>query len=147
MATESRAASNESATKNALVTVLDIVRTLNGEARFNSCSPVLDAALGSCKFSTELVDGDKYFEQNAMLAANLASKLTALSLNEKIENKVFITRPNVYSMFRTSLVDFEGVNDVKIVFKRFGDKENVAFHASKKLQTKCEDKTDAVFIF
>jgi hypothetical protein len=124
--------------RSTLINVLDIISVLDGSEQLKrACGATLGEILASCHFPAEVIDRDELFESNAILAAHVASKLTALGINERIESKVFLTRTNIYSLLRLSLVDYEDVYDAKVVFTRFNDQDKFMFHAYKNLNTKC----------
>jgi hypothetical protein len=142
--TENRA--TESASQRSVLTnTLDLINILNSNEQFKrTCSVTFSEIFSSCQFAAQVIDDDEFFKINSILAAQIASKLTALIINEKAESKVFLTRPNIYSLLRLSLVDNENVYDAKIVFNRFNDQDKIMFHAYKNLITKCNDLSNRI---
>ena len=112
---------------------LALVKLASGERCF---SPLCNVLLASCEYSASVANlGDEdqvRFERESLAAASLASKLTALSLNEKVEGKVFLSRPNIYSLIKLGLLDYASVYDIKVAFFQ----EKFILHAAKNLNTK-----------
>lgn len=71
-----------------------------------------------------------------MVAARIAGLLTAITFNEKIENKTFLTKTNIYSLLRMNIIENQNIYDAKIAFFRTPEQERLMIHASKSLQDK-----------
>jgi hypothetical protein len=88
----------------------------------------------NCEFPIDIEY--KMFENDALVAARVASYLTGWSINEKLENKIFLTKVNLYSLLRSIVVDNENIYDCKIAFFRMPDQERFIFQATKDFNNK-----------
>ena len=88
----------------------------------------------NCEFPIDIEY--KTFENDALVAARVASYLTGWSINEKLENKMFLTKVNLYSLMRSIVVDNENIYDCKIAFFRMPDQERFIFQATKDFNNK-----------
>jgi hypothetical protein len=131
--------SSKDQSKNLFMKLLTVEK-LARKHSIQFCLSSLCSLFKNCEFPIDIEY--KMFESDAMVAARYAAFLTASSINEKLESKVYLTKVNLYSMLRQIVVDNENIYDSKIAFLRMPDQERFIFEATKDLNNRVIEVND-----
>lgn len=129
---EGNSTKNES--RHLFLDILRMVKIINSHSEFKYCISALCNLFKNCAFPINIEY--KNFEDVAMVAARVAALLTAITYNEKLENKTYLTKANINSLMRLTVVDNDNIYDSKIAFFRNANQERFMFQASKNVETR-----------
>ncbi|CAF0705407.1 unnamed protein product [Brachionus calyciflorus] len=116
-------------TKHLFLDILDLVKLANSHSKIKFCAASICSLFKNCEFPIDIEY--KNFENDAMVAARTASLLTGLTLNEKLENKTFLSKSNLYTLLRLSISEYDNIYDAKIAFLRSAEEDRLIIHATK----------------
>ena len=126
--------SSNNDTKNLFLDLLRLVKLAKSHSKTELCFISICDLFKNCEFPLNIEY--KTFESDALVAARLASLLTSYTFNEKLDDKVYLTKANIYSMLRLSITEYDNIYDSKITFFRTLNEERFMFHAIKDLNKK-----------
>lgn len=121
-------------TKFMFLDLLRVIEEITRHDQIKYCIADLCNLFKDCEFPVDV----EYinFESDAMVASRLAATLTGLSYSEKFENRVYLSRLNLYSLLKLTLQDNENIYDAKIVFRQEANQPRLAFQAIKSIEDK-----------
>lgn len=114
--------------------ILLLVKTANSHSDLQYCFLSLCSLFKNCEFPIEL--DYRTFENDALVASRLAALLTAFTFNERVEDKKYLTKVNVYSIIRLALSESENIYDIKVMFDRSQSEGRLMVHGTKDLKNK-----------
>lgn len=126
--------SNKNDTKNLFLDILRLVEIANSHTKLKFCISSICSLFKNCEFPINIEY--KNFESDAMVASRLAGLLTAITFNERVDNRTYLTKTNIYSLLRLGIFESENIYDSKIAFFRTPDQDRFMIHASKSLKDK-----------
>ena len=126
--------SSKNETKHLFLDLLRVVKLAKSQSMIEQCLIEICDFFKNCEFPLNIEY--KAFENDALTAARIASLLTSYTFNEKLDEKVYLTKANIYSLLRLSIAENENIYDCKIVFLRSPEQERFMFHAHKDLNQK-----------
>jgi len=116
--------------------LLEVLQLAKTHSSLEYCITSLCNLFKNCEFPLNIYY--KNFENNALVASRVAALLTALTFNEKLDEKTYLNKANLYSILRLSVIDNDDIYDSKIAFLRAPNQERFIFHASKDSNIKCK---------
>ena len=125
---------NKNETNHLILDIIKMVEIANSKPSLKLCFTHVCSLFKNCELPISIEY--KNFENDASVATRLAALLTAISINENKENKTYLTKENLISLLKITVVDTENIYDSKIIFKPKTDNSRYAFHASKDYETK-----------
>lgn len=114
--------------------ILLLVKTANSHSDLQYCFLSLCSLFKNCEFPINI--DYKTFESDAIVASRLAAHLTALTFNERVEDKKYVTKINIYSLMRLALSESENIYDIKVMFDRSQSQGRLMIHGTKDLKNK-----------
>lgn len=120
--------------------ILLLVKTANSHSDLQYCIVSLCSLFKNCEFPIDI--DYRTFENDALVASRLAAHLTALSFNERVEDKKYLSKINVYSIVRLALSESENIYDIKIMFDRSQSQGRLMVHGTKDLKNKVMEVKD-----
>ena len=132
--------STKNETKYLFLDLLRVVEKINKHDQLKYCIAELCNLFKNCEFPIDIEY--KGFENDAIAASRLAAILTAYSFNEKFENKVYLTRLNLYSLMHQTLRDNVNIYDSKIFFKSGSSEQGSSLQGIKNLDDKSKLSSD-----
>ena len=126
--------SSKNETKHLFLDLLQIVKFAKSHSMIEQCLIEICDFFKNCEFPIDIEY--KTFENDALVAARLASLITSYTFNEILDDKVYLTKANIYSLLRLSITEYDNIYDCKITFLRTPEKERFMFHALKDLNKK-----------
>jgi hypothetical protein len=126
--------STKNDTKHLFLDILRMVEIVSNHNQIKFCFVSICNLFKNCEFPINIEY--KNFENDAMVASRVAALLTALTYNERIENKTYLTKMNLNSLLKLTVLDNINIYDSKIIFKFSPDLPRFAFQATKNLEDK-----------
>lgn len=120
--------------------ILQLVKTANSHSSLKYCIVPICSLFKNCEFPIDI--DYRTFENDALVASRLAALFTALTFNERVENKQYLSKVNIYSMVRLALSESENIYDVKIMFPRSSNIDRLMVHGTKDLKSKVMEIKD-----
>jgi hypothetical protein len=115
--------------------LLEVLQLAKTHSSLEYCITSLCNLFKNCEFPINIYY--KNFENNALVASRVAALLTALTFNEKLDEKTYLTKTNLFSILRSSVIDNDDIYDSKIIFLRTPNQDRFMFHALKDSNIKC----------
>jgi hypothetical protein len=128
--------SSKNDTTHLFLDLLRLVKLAKSHSKTEFCFMSICDLFKNCEFPLNMEY--KTFEDDALVASRMASLLTSYSFNEKLDEKVYLSKSNIYSLLRLSVTENENIYDSKITFFRTPDEERFMFHAIKDANQKSE---------
>ena len=128
--------SSKNDTTHLFLDLLRLVKLAKSNSKTEFCFMSICEFFKNCEFPLNMEY--KTFHNDALVASRMASLLTSYTFNEKIDQKIYLSKTNIYSLLRLSITENENIYDSKITFFRTPDEERFMFHATKDFNQKSE---------
>jgi hypothetical protein len=126
--------SSKNDTTHLFLDLLRLVKLAKSHSKTEFCFMNICDLFKNCEFPLNIEY--KTFDDDALVASRIASLLTAYTFNEKVDQIVYLSKLNIFSLLRLSITENENIYDSKITFFRTPDEERFMFHAIKDVNQK-----------
>ena len=116
-------------TKHLFLDILNLVKIANSHSKLKFCVSSICSLFKNCEFPIDIEY--KNFENDAMVAARIAALLTGFIVNEKQDERTYLSKSNLYTLMRLIISEYDNIYDSKLAYIRYTDEDRLIIHATK----------------